>query len=182
MKKTENTLPILAPSHRPRLRQSYDPPLLNEQQHAEMVESWLANEPEHFHKTDDVPYGVFITESGEEILFDSSYRPMWRRPGEGYRATRCDPTDFIDWFSVYWLHDNSLTPLEKDFDWKRNISSNTKARLFLRNQLTIIMSEFIDGGELLVRTARSNNPVPQFAGNLISRHPIPNVVLPFRRR
>jgi hypothetical protein len=175
---------VLAPPHRPpRLRQEYED-LRSEAQHAAMIAKLLADDPLHFQRnTDNLPYGVFFLESGEEVLFDAEYSPMWRRQGEGHRATECDPAAFTEWFAVFWFHDGSLTPLEKDFNWKRsNISSNTQARAFLRNQLTIIKAEFVAGGPLLVRALPR---VPVYAGDLISRHPIPprrNVVLPFRRR
>jgi hypothetical protein len=180
---TKNKTPLLVPlqpSHRPRLRQSYDPPLMNEAQHKAMVQSWIDSEPQHFQHTDDIPYYVGIMEDGTEILFDYSYRPMWKRRGEGHVAVRCDPKDFYEWYVRYYLYDRLLEPLPKDFEWKRNnISPNTKARAHLRQQLELIMSIFVDGGPLLVAEWRQR---PRYGGVLVARHTVRRVVLPFRRK
>jgi hypothetical protein len=173
-------IPPLQPSHRPRLRQSYDPPLMNEQQHRAMVQSWLDNKPEHYQRTDDLPYFVGIMEDGEEILFDYSWRPMWKRQGEGHRAVRCDPKDFYEWFSIFYLYDRLLDPLPKNFEWKRkNLSTNTKARAHLRKMLLLVLEEFCNGGPLFVRQWR---PAPVFGGVMVSRGPVPNKILPFRKK
>jgi hypothetical protein len=165
---TNRLLPILQPTHRPRLRQSYTPPLNDEAAHKKAVQSWLDNKPEVYEHIDDIPYGVFIMETGEEILFDSSYRPMWQRRGEGYPATRCDPKQYFEWFSVYWLWDQSITPHDS---------------AHLRWILAIVVDEFCNGGPLYVR--RWTPEQPEYAGMLIAKaavKPKPSAtVIPFHR-
>jgi hypothetical protein len=123
-----------------------------------------------FHKPpDELPYGVFICddENQTQILFDYSYRPMWKRCGEN-PAVRADPTAWFDWCEVYWLYDRSLIPLPKNYDLSpRNRSSNTEARLCLREALVIVLAEFVSGGTPLVRQWRQRRP--DLAGTLIGK-------------
>jgi hypothetical protein len=166
--------PLLSPltsSHRPRLRQSYDQPIQDEVAHRAMIKSWDDNEPEYFASTDDFPYYVAIMEDGQEILFDYSNRPMWQRRSAGHRAERCDPKDYFNWFARYFLFDFSLRPLPLDFPLheRRVWSDYIKARLYLREQLLLVMSIFIDGGPLLVAKWTPLPPEP------------PNNVIQFRK-
>jgi hypothetical protein len=43
-------------------------------------------------------YGVWQTESGDEILFDRQYRPRWRRTPDG-TVVPVDPSEWIDGIS-----------------------------------------------------------------------------------
>jgi hypothetical protein len=147
-------LPILAPSHRPRIRQGYEPALREEEGHKAAVRSWMENNPTVFDTDRDLPYGVYFMESGEEILFNHNYLPLWRRPGEGHPATRCDPKEFIDWFSIYWLHDNNPSPANDEL---------------LRKLLTFILHEFIAGRGLWVRQWQWP-PRGGYAGMLVARN------------
>jgi hypothetical protein len=40
-------------------------------------------------------YGIWKTESGDEVLFDRQYRPRWRRTPDGI-VTAADPGEWID--------------------------------------------------------------------------------------
>ncbi len=40
-------------------------------------------------------YGIWKTESGDEVLFDRKYRPRWRRTPDGI-VTAADPSQWID--------------------------------------------------------------------------------------
>jgi hypothetical protein len=57
-------LPPLRPSHAP---QAGPPRDLFKRMHATMVAHWP------FERADDIPYGVWITKDGEQILFDRQY-------------------------------------------------------------------------------------------------------------
>ena|SRR5216684_1843677 len=145
-------LPILRASHAPQRRQHYEH-LRTESEHVEFTQA----NPELFKCADDVPYGVFVMQDGSQILFDDSYRPIWKRPGERTIATRADPAEWFDWVWVYWLHDNWLHPIHNEH---------------LRDMLLLIVEEFCSGGPLYVRQWKQP-PKVQYAGELVARAPIP---------
>ena len=41
-----------------------------------------------------LPYGVWRTVDGREVMFDRKYRPMWQRQAGG-RATPADPAEWV---------------------------------------------------------------------------------------
>ncbi|SHG24796.1 hypothetical protein [Bradyrhizobium erythrophlei] len=154
------TLPILQPSHWPQHRhQERKRPLRlhNKREHDAMVQYLLKDDPDFFNCVDPppLPYGVWLMKDGTDVLFDAEYRPIWKRRGEGYRATRADPAEYFDWIKVLWMYDDSLLPEDSEH---------------LREILALVVEEFCAGRSLWVRRWKPKSE-PKYAGVLISRHP-----------
>jgi hypothetical protein len=161
---TNRLLPILSSTHRPQHRQHYNPPLRNEQQHAEYVQHIMQSDPAFFQRVDDLPYGAWLCDDAEQtqVLFDSHYRPIWKRHG-GSVAMRADPAEWFEWHEVYWLYDRSLPPEDSEH---------------LRDTLALVVEEFVEGRSLWVRRWQ-----PEYMGELVATLPArPSAtVIPFNR-
>jgi hypothetical protein len=151
------SLPILQPSHRPRLRSSYDPPLKTEAEHIAMIEYNRENDPDFHEPPDKLPYGVFLVddENQTQVLFDYDYRPIWKRHGES-PAVPADPNEWINWDGVFWFWDSTLVPGNSP-----RLAAATAA----------VLDEFIRGGPLYVRRWYPVRPslAGTFLGTVVQR-------------
>lgn len=46
--------------------------------------------------TETLPYGMYTTTSGRQVLFSRGYAPMWTRDDEGRAAKPADPEEWIE--------------------------------------------------------------------------------------
>ena len=53
----------------------------------------------------DLPYGVWSTLNGREILFNRKYVPLWQRMG-GETPRRADPTEWVAFAQQEWFYDD----------------------------------------------------------------------------
>jgi hypothetical protein len=129
-------------------------PLRTEQQHAETIEYNRQHDPDFHKPADKLPYGVFVCDDKNQtqVLFDYSYRPMWKRSGEN-PAVRADPHEWFDWSEVFWFYDHSLRP-----DNCPRLAEATAA----------VLNEFVSGGLLYVRRWQRARP-DLVAGTLIGK-------------
>jgi hypothetical protein len=106
------------------------------------------------------PYGIWITEDAQQIMFARTYQPMWRRyPNQPARVA--NPQEWIDWRVCYFLHDDAPSPEHS----KR-----------LRQSLLAVVEEFITGGRLLIRDWEGRGRgIPKWGGMLIERFPLPPI-------
>ena len=148
-------LPLMKNSHRPQLGPRPCDELFR-RMHASMREHYPCKTPADW--PDRIyPYGVWVCEDSEEVMFSRGYAPMWRRyPGQP--ATRDNPSRWVKWRMMYALHDDKPTPEHS----KR-----------LRETLQVIVEEFKSGGPLYVRDWEGRRHVPRWAGELIARVRMP---------
>jgi hypothetical protein len=94
-----------------------------------------------------LPYGMWTTESGEEVLFNREYRPIWRRKLNEMPATPIKEFEWVeDIKSTKFFFDDSTSPFGKTATCK--VSATAKK---MRFNLSKVLDFFI-----------CNQPMPNY--------------------
>lgn len=59
-----------------------------------------------------LPYGIWRTSDGREVVFDRHYRPMWQRT-PGNRSAAADPAEQVDFVAQRWFWTGSTPKRER---------------------------------------------------------------------